>query len=45
MLSLNFNKFLEELSPVEFVDGIYLKRNDKLSIYNVNGGKSQGAYY
>ena len=37
--------FLSELSPVELHNGIYIKRNDKLKIYDVNGGKSQGAYF
>lgn len=37
--------FLTTLSPIELVDGVYLKRNDKLTIYDVNGGKAQGAYY
>ena len=36
--------FLTDISPIELVDGIYLKRNDKLTIYGVNGGKAQGAY-
>lgn len=37
--------FLNAISPIEFIDDIYLKRNDKLSIFNLNGGKVQGAYY
>lgn len=37
--------FLSEISPVEYSNGIYLKRNDKLKIYGCNGGKSQGAYF
>ena len=39
------NDFLNEISPVELNNGIYVKRNDKLNIYDVNGGKSQGAYF
>lgn len=38
------NTFLTEISPIELVDGIYLKRNDKLTIYGLSGGKAQGAY-
>lgn len=39
------NDFLNEISPVELTNGIYVKRNDKLNIYDVNGGKSQGVYF
>lgn len=37
--------FLSEISPIEYHNGIYIKRNDKLKIYDCNGGKSQGAYF
>lgn len=33
-----------ELTPIEKVDGIYLKRNDKYEIAGCNGGKTISAY-
>lgn len=35
---------IEELTPVEKHGDIYLKRDDKFSIYNVCGGKARSAY-
>ena len=37
--------FLSEISPIEYHNGIYIKRNDKLKIYDCNGCKRQGAYF
>lgn len=35
---------LGDLTPVEKVNGIYLKRDDQFEIYNVRGGKARSAY-
>lgn len=35
---------IEELTPVEKHGDIYLKRDDKFSVYNVCGGKARSAY-
>lgn len=37
------NKLLNKISDVELVDGLFLKRNDLIQIYNSNGLKAQGA--
>ena len=37
------NDFCNEISKVELVDGIYLKRNDLVTFGDCNGGKAQSA--
>lgn len=32
------------MTPVEYIDGYYFKRDDKYSIFGVCGGKARAAY-
>lgn len=43
--NLDISNINEELTPVEFVNGIYFKREDKFKIFDVCGAKSRQAYY
>lgn len=35
---------INELTPVEYINNIYFKREDKFNIFNVCGGKARSAY-
>lgn len=39
---INYN---DELTPIEYIDGVFFKREDKFNIFDVCGAKARQAYY